>query len=129
MSPHRTRHWLWLVAWLMVMAAIVASLWLVRRRMVERLSRPESLAQWRQWRAETERQRQSPGPVRRRTANSDEPPALVLLRDHFGAIVATSVLMGTFLFAFLAFVGRGIVRQRTGRTSPNGKQVHGEHHP
>ena len=125
----RTNRWLWLVAWLVVMAAIVASLWLLRRRTVERLNQPESIAQWRHWRAETERQSQSPGPVQRRTAKSDEPPALVLLRDHFGAIVATSILMGTFLFAFLAFVGRGILRQRTSRTSSNGKQVHGEHHP
>lgn len=124
----RTNRWLWLVSWLVVMAAIIASLWLVRRRMVAQLSRPESIAQWRQWRAETERQSQSPGPVQRRTAKSDEPPALVLLRDHFWAIVVTSVLMGTFLFAFLAFVGRGILRQPT-RTLPHGTQVRGEHHP
>lgn len=94
------------------MTAIVASLWLVRRRVVDDLSRPEKIAQWRAWRAETERQAPSSGPVRRRAAKGDEPPALVLLRDHFGAIAVTSVLMGSFLFGFLAFIIHGLVRGR-----------------
>lgn len=108
----RTHHLLWLAAWLAVVAAIVVPLSVMRGRMVERLSRPEAMAEWRTWRAETERRREASGPVERRAAAGDEPPSLVLLRDHFVPIVATSVLMGSFLFAFLAFVARGISRER-----------------
>lgn len=107
-----THHLLWFAAWLAVVAAIVVPLYMMRLRMVERLSRPEATAEWRTWRAATERQREASGPVERRAAAGDEPPSLVLLRDHFAAIVATSVLMGSFLFAFLAFVARGISRER-----------------
>ncbi|HEX7448912.1 MAG TPA: hypothetical protein VF306_15265 [Pirellulales bacterium] len=121
----RARHWAWLAGWLVVMTAIVASLWLVRGRVVDDLSRPEKIAQWRAWRAETERQDPSAGPVRRRTAQGDEPPALVLLRDHFGAIAATTVLMGSFLFAFLAFIIHGLVRGR-GMRGPAHGGVRGE---
>lgn len=122
----RTRHLLWIAAWLAVVAAIVVPLYVMRRRMVERLSRPEAMAEWRTWRAETERQREIPGPVERRAAAGDEPPSLVLLRDHFAAIVVTSVLMGSFLFAFLAFVARGISHQRAIRKSADRNQPTGE---
>lgn len=109
------------------MAAIVASLMVMRRRVVDRLSQPEAIAQWRAWRAETERQSELPGPVQRRAVVSDEPPALVLLRDRFGVIVATSVLIGTFLFAFLAFLGRGMIQDRARRTAANRDGICGEH--
>ncbi|HEX5444882.1 MAG TPA: hypothetical protein VFW87_13680 [Pirellulales bacterium] len=123
----RAQHWPWFAAWLAVVAAIVVSLWLVRRRVVDDLSRPEKIAQWQAWRAETERQDPASGPVRRKAARGDEPPALVLLRDHFGAIVATSVLMGSFLFGFLAFIIHGIARSRaTGRPSPRSELSDGQ---
>lgn len=121
-----THHLLWFAAWLAVVAAIVVPLYMMRLRMVERLSRPEATAEWRTWRAATERQREASGPVERRAAAGDEPPSLVLLRDHFAAIVATSVLMGSFLFAFLAFVARGISRQRAREKSADRDQSTGE---
>lgn len=105
-----------------VVTAIVVPLYVMRLRMVERLSRPEAMAEWRTWRAETERQREASDPVERRAATGDEPPSLVLLRDHFAAIVVTSVLMGSFLFAFLAFVARGISRERA--NAKPGQQDH-----
>ncbi|MGH7193868.1 MAG: hypothetical protein ACREJM_10090 [Candidatus Saccharimonadales bacterium] len=123
----RTHRWLCTAGWLVVMTGIAASLGLLRTSMVARLSRPESLARWREWRAETERQNQSPGPVQRRTAAGDEPPALVLLRDHFAVIVATSMLVGSFLFAFLAFIARGIYQDRARRKASSQDQRSGEH--
>lgn len=101
----------WLLAYLAVMALVVAGLIVVRQRTLARLDTPEARRQWQQWKQQTAKQ-QAGGPVRRRPASSNEPPALVLLRDRFGAIVVTTVMVCSFLFAFLAFVARGAVGSR-----------------
>ena len=68
---------------------------------------PQALAEWRQWKTETERMRDEGSAGQRRAVKSDEPPALVLMRDSFAAILAGSIAIGSFLFAFLAFIIRG----------------------
>ena len=83
---------------------------LARQAVVTRFGSPEALAEWRQWKAETERMRQEGGPVQRCAVTSDEPPALVLMRGSFGPILAGSVAIGSFLFAFLAFAICGSMR-------------------
>lgn len=103
--------WLWLAAYLIAMAALVSALVVARNRVIERLSRPEAQRQWQVWRDESQRSNESQGPARRRVVVSEEPPALVLLRDRFPAILATSVLIGSFMFAFLMFIARGVARQ------------------
>jgi hypothetical protein len=42
---------------------------------------------------------------------SDEPPTLVLLRDHFGVVVAMSLTVASCLFGFLMLVIRGAKKQ------------------
>ena len=101
---------LWLAAYLIVMAALAAGLVITRRQVVAQLSSPKARADWQAWKAETQRQAERPGLPARRPARGDEPPALVLLRDHFGAIMAMSLTLGTFMFGFLAMIVRGAVR-------------------
>lgn len=103
--------WLWLAAYLIAMAALVSALVVARNRVVERLSQPEAQQQWQAWRDEAQRRKDSQGPAGGRAVVSEEPPALVLLRDRFPAIVATSLLIGSFMFAFLMFLARGVARQ------------------
>jgi len=64
---------------------------------------------WSQWREETARQSEGEGPVARRKAKSDEPPALVLARDYFATLAVVFVLLGTVLFATIALMVRGAV--------------------
>lgn len=64
---------------------------------------------WTQWQQETERQSRGDGPVTRRKAKSDEPPALVLARDYFLTLVVIFVLLGTVLFATIALMIRGAI--------------------
>ncbi len=45
-------------------------------------------------------------------AVSELAPDVVLLRDHFGAIVATCLAAGTVLFVFIGFVLHGIFTAR-----------------
>jgi hypothetical protein len=99
-----------LLAYVATMVAVVATLLAARRSALATLDTPQAHEQWRAWKAETERQKKTGGPIDRRTVRSDEPPALILLRDRFPAILVTSLLIGSFLFMFLAFVAWGAFR-------------------
>ena len=48
---------------------------------------------------------------RPRPVHSDEPPTLILLRDHFGVVVAMSLTVASCLFGFLMVVIRGTQKQ------------------
>ena len=112
--PSRNVHRiLWLASYVLTMAALVAGMCLARQTVVVNFSSPEALAECRQWKTETERMSHGSGPVQRRAVTSDEPPALVLMRDSFAAILAGSVAIGSFLFVFLAFIIQGSIRPRT----------------
>lgn len=111
--PLRRAKLLLLMAYVVTMTALIAALLAARRSALATLDTPEAREHWRAWKAEVERQKKSRGPVERRSVRSDEPPAVILLRDRFPVILATTVLIGSFLFGFLAFVTWGAVR--TGR--------------
>jgi hypothetical protein len=96
-----------LVAYLAGAVGMVIGLGHVRDRALENLSTPEELANWQKWKTEAAR---PGGPVARRPPKSDEPPTLVLLRDHFAVLVAASLTFYTFLFALAVFLGRGMIR-------------------
>lgn len=100
----------WLIAYLATMGALAAALVYVRRQVIAQLSRPQALADWQAWKAETERQAERPGLPARRAVRSNQPPALILLRDHFAPIMAMSLIVATFLFGFLALILRGVLR-------------------
>ncbi|HVX14246.1 MAG TPA: hypothetical protein VHC22_23875 [Pirellulales bacterium] len=103
-------HVVWLVAYAALMAGLVAGLVIVRRRVLAALDTPAARAEWQAWKEQTAREQHQAVPVRRRPVTSDEPPALILLRDRFPVIVVTSLVIGSFLFAFLAFVMQGAFR-------------------
>ncbi len=103
----------WLIAYVIVVATVLAALRYGREMVVTRLGDPESVAAWQQWAEETRRPVEPGEPVERRPVKSDEPPALVLMRDHFGSVQAVSLVIGTFLFCFLGFLGHGIWNQRS----------------
>jgi hypothetical protein len=111
-APRKTWYgWLpWLAAYLAFMASLAAALVYARGRVISQLSSPEALADWQAWKAETERQAQRPGAPPRRPVHSAEPPLLILMRDHFPAIAAMTLVIGSFLFGFVMFVLRGIAR-------------------
>lgn len=90
----------WFAAYIVYLGVGGWALANARSAVVAELSRPEAIDEWRNWKAETKKMSERPGSTYRRPVKSDEPPALVLLRDHFGAIQATSWAIATFLFAF-----------------------------
>jgi hypothetical protein len=91
-------------------AGILLGLASIRASTIAELSTPEEQAHWEKWKADAARQDGTTGPVARRAPKSDEPPTLVLLRDHYTVIVVASLTFYTFLFALAMFLGRGIIR-------------------
>jgi hypothetical protein len=108
-SPHklpprssRVAAALWLLAYLAVMGAVVGGMLYGRRQAQLVYGTGEAQTDWDAWR-EGAKQLAGEGPVKRRPPQSAEPPALVLMRDHFAAclglaLVLTSILFGTFMF-------------------------------
>lgn len=101
------------VAWLVTMLVLVAALVVARQAVISSLSTPAAQAQWQRWKQEeTARQADPQTSVKRRVPNSPEPPALVLMRDSFPAIVAALTVVATLCFAFGVLSLRGLRRQR-----------------
>lgn len=103
---------LWLLGYLAVMAAIITGLVVARRRTLATLDTPAAREEWRVWKERTSQQNKTPDPVQRRAVTSDEPPSLILLRDRFPVVVATTVLICSFLLGFLVFLVKGVLRGR-----------------
>lgn len=118
-----THRWAWLVGWLALVAAVAGVLQNVRTRTIASLDRPEVRAQWQQWKEEAERQsRPDSGPVQRRPPRTNDPPALILMRDHFPAVLAMALVLATALYVFLAIAIRGAWRTHSGEAGLASRQ-------
>lgn len=103
----------WIVSVLIYLGgliAIIAFMQTMRGELIEELSTPEAIAAWQKWKADAANPDGKLGPVERRAPKTDEPPTLVLMRDHYAPILATVLTFYTLLFAFGALVTRGIMR-------------------
>jgi hypothetical protein len=106
------------------LTTIVAILWGLRQAreaVLARMGDEQTVAAWRDWAEETRRPIEPGQAVERRPVKSDEPPALILMRDHFGSVRLVSLLIGSFVFAFLTFLGVGIWRQSRDPRAPGQK--------
>lgn len=109
---------LWLAAYALVMAAVVAAMLELRRVALATLDMPKARAQWQAWR-EAPPNRRTDLPVKRHPPSSDEPPALVLMRDYFGVMMSAALVFGSLLFAMIMFSVRGVLwRDREHAPSP-----------
>jgi hypothetical protein len=93
-------------------AGIVFGLSQARTWAIEVLSTDEEQAYWQKWKTDASRQDGATGPVARRPPKSEEPPMLVLLRDHYPVIMVASLTFYSFLFGFVVFIGRGLIANR-----------------
>ena len=103
---------LWIVVWLGLDTA--------RRSVLAALDTPAARQEWQAWKQATQPDAQKSLPVARRAVKVDEPPALILFRDHFGAIVGSTLVLATALYGFLAVVVRGLWRGPAKETQPTG---------
>lgn len=99
--------WLWLVAYVALLAAIVGGLFYARQRALAIYGTDEAQEQWEAWREDAQEHAEGQGPVARRVPRSAEPPALVLMRDYFGVCVVIAVALSSVLFGTLVIFIRG----------------------
>jgi len=111
---------LWLAAYLVVLAGIVLVMLQVRRVTLRTLSTSAARAEWNDWRESPPNVR-TDLPVRRRAPSSDEPPALVLMRDYFPVMMAAAVVFGSLLFATILLAARGSLSHDRPATPPRGQ--------
>ncbi|HEX4415204.1 MAG TPA: hypothetical protein VH107_16350 [Lacipirellulaceae bacterium] len=87
----------WLLGYVALVAAIVITMFHERTSVLNEYSTQPERAAWRNWREDEKQRQTNPGPVIRKVPKSEEPPALVLMRDYFkislfGATFFTSLL-------------------------------------
>jgi hypothetical protein len=97
--------------WLLTYAAMVATVagLLVRARgqLLATYGTESAQAEWNAWREDAKQMAEGLGPVKRREPKSREPPALVLMRDHFAVCLGFALLLSTVLFGTFMFFLRG----------------------
>ena len=102
----------WLMAYLLTLAILVLVVMYTRTQVLATFGTPQATAEWQAWREAAGKQTQR-GPVRRRMPKSPEPPALVLMRDHFAVVMTAAVVFGSLLFATFMIAVRGVMARST----------------
>jgi hypothetical protein len=108
----------WVLAYLTVMALISAGLSYGRFHLLAAYGSPEAKAEWDQWRTDAKKMASGAGPVKRREPKSREPPALVLMRDHFAVCLGFALLLSTVLFGTFMIFQRGAIRDTAAGQEP-----------
>jgi hypothetical protein len=113
----RAGRWLWGGGYAVLVGLVVWSLLAARESALSRFSTPESAAAWEAWRADVRATQGRRSPVERRVPKSAEPPALVLMRDHFGVSLGGAILFSSLLYWVMAWfvMGTFSVRQASDR--------------
>jgi hypothetical protein len=99
-------------------AVVAGSVWgvLGARSWARReLTTVESQKAWESWQVESKRQSGGPqrdpakveGPVMRRAATSDRPPALALLEDHLAVCLFAAVFFSSILYGVIVLAAKG----------------------
>ena len=95
----------------LLLIGMIVGMNIVRQRTIRSFSSAAALDDWQEWRDETRRQATSDGPVQRREADSSEPPAAVLMREHFLACLAILLLISSVIYWTFALLLLGSIRQ------------------
>ncbi len=98
---------IWLALYVVVLAAVAVALFQTRRQVLIIYTTAEAQQDWQKWVAEAKRQEQGEGPVRRRAPRVSEPPAAILMRDHFATCLAGALILSSALYWSLAFMLHG----------------------
>jgi hypothetical protein len=99
------------VIYLVVAGLLVAWLTHVRNWSFETQTTSQAQSEWQRWKKDAARPATTEGSVERRVPVSQEPPLLVLMREHFAMSVVATLFFWTALFAPLIWMLRGVLRE------------------
>ena len=99
-----------LVTWRAALGAIVVAMFEARRWSLAQLGTPKAQSDWQAWREEVRQEQSRPGPVERRVPESSEPPALVMMRDHFAVSMVGAILFSSMLYWVVAWLVMGMMK-------------------
>jgi hypothetical protein len=108
-TPFVIRNLPWMLAYGAGFIAIVFLMMVLQRSVIAQYDVADEEA-WQAWKRDAGNEDGRLGPVARREPKSDEPPDLVLLRDHFPAVAVSILVFYTCMFGFAMFVAKGIAR-------------------
>ncbi len=98
----------WSIGYALLMACVIATMVGTRNTAIRRLSTPEALADWQQWRADVAQQQKDSVGVERRVPKSSEPPALVMWRDYFRISLTAAIVFSSVLYWVMAWFVTGM---------------------
>lgn len=105
---------LWLSSLLVVIVLVVAGMNWARRQALATYGTASAQEEWESWRkaaAEQKADQASAGlPAQRQIPKSMEPPALVLMRDHFGACLGAALVAAVGVYGVFVVLLRGALR-------------------
>jgi hypothetical protein len=111
-KPRTSRtHAVLLMGYVVTLCAVLAAIVYARKEAISTFTTPEAQQQWNDWRIAA-KEHAGQGPVQRRMPKSDEPPSLVLLRDHFTVVIAATVVFTSALYAMIAYLVRGALSKK-----------------
>lgn len=106
------------IAWfgllVVVLAAISFAMFRVRDTVLQSAG-ADSQEDWEAWREAVKEGQGESRPVQRRVPKSEEPPALVLLRDHFAVCLAIALVLSAVLLGTLVLFARGVLNSPSPR--------------
>jgi hypothetical protein len=98
----------WIVGYFALVGAVVGTMMWLRQSAVPEWSSSQSISDWQQWRSDVQSQQNKRASVKREVPKSQEPPALVLMRDFFGVMLAGALLFTSMLYWILVWFVTGI---------------------
>ena len=104
-----------IAAYLLLIGAVVGGVFFARQQALATYGTADAQAEWDAWREDAKRLADESGPVKRRVPKSAAPPALVLMRDHFGVCLMIAVVLSTVLFGTFMLMVRGAMAGRVGQ--------------
>ena len=98
----------WLGVFVTLILVLTWGLLRARHNALIALGTEQAQGNWQQWRDAASQQTSTAGPVQRQVPKSEEPPALVLLRDHFATSWLILAVLTSLVFATLIWMIRGV---------------------
>lgn len=102
---------LWLAVYLAMLAGVVSGMLYLRAEAKAVYGTAEAQAEWDAWREDATKMAEQPSVVKRRAPKSAQPPALVLMRDHFTVCMSLAIVLSTVLFGTFMMLVRGAMRE------------------